>query len=204
MPLCRKSVDAFYLIPQTGPRHLILRITLHCALISDGGSGLCKAIPVHLLCKGKRVIIAGQTEPNLHATVKETGGTDYCLLNTGYPDLDHFINSPNIQRPLQVLKDDPAEFLAKADQKIDINGCCPFLLTLGLLEHSMTLRMQLSKGDSEKTEVIGIALPSDPDDNKKHKNPNALTAGKFMEETAAALEGSDEIQDEPGLTEGQR
>ena len=40
-----------------------------------------------------------------------------------------------MQRPLQVLKDAPEEFLQKADQELDINIRGPMHLALGLLPH---------------------------------------------------------------------
>ncbi|KAB5576300.1 short-chain dehydrogenase [Coniochaeta sp. 2T2.1] len=67
---------------------------------------------------------------------------------------------------------------------------------------SMTLRTQLQQGGAEKIKVIEIAPPTvatdlhrereDPDDNKKHNNPDALTVEEFMEEFAAKLEKGDE------------
>ncbi|KAI7090665.1 short-chain dehydrogenase [Hortaea werneckii] len=57
---------------------------------------------------------------------------------------------------------------------------------------SMNLRTQLAQGGHDNIRVIEIAPPSvgtdlhreraDPDDNKKHKNPNALSVEEFMEE----------------------
>ncbi|KAK3688682.1 putative short-chain dehydrogenases/reductase [Podospora appendiculata] len=67
---------------------------------------------------------------------------------------------------------------------------------------SMNLRTQLRQGGA-KIRVVEIAPPSvgtdlhrdreDPDDNKKHKNPSALTVEVFMDEITAKLERGDEI-----------
>ncbi|KAL4950198.1 hypothetical protein BDW69DRAFT_172650 [Aspergillus filifer] len=232
-------------------------LSFSCALVTGGGGGLGKAIAAYLLSKGKKVIIAGRTESNLRATAEEIGATDYFVLDTGvvdkipefiasitakYPDLDCLVNNAGVQRPLSVLKDDPSEFLAKADQEIDINVRGPMHLTLGLLEHfknrpsgavvmnvssilafvpfsvinpvyngtkawlhfwSMTLRTQLARGGYEKIKVVEIAPPSvgtdlhrdreDPDDNKKHKNPNALTVEEFMEFVSDGLVRGDTV-----------
>ncbi|KAL4968305.1 putative short-chain dehydrogenases/reductase [Aspergillus stella-maris] len=232
-------------------------LSFSCALVTGGGGGLGKAIAAYLLSKGKKVIIAGRTESNLRATAEEIGATDYFVLDTGvvdripdfiakitakYPDLDCLVNNAGVQRPLSVLNDEPSEFLAKADQEIDINVRGPMHLTLGLLKHfkskpngavvmnvssilafvplsvinpvyngtkawlhfwSMTLRTQLAHGGYEKIKVVEIAPPSvgtdlhrdreDPDDNKKHKNPNALTVDEFMESVSDGLENGDTI-----------
>ncbi|KAL4931953.1 putative short-chain dehydrogenases/reductase [Aspergillus undulatus] len=121
-----------------------------CALVTGGGGGLGKAIATYLLSKGKKVIIAGRTESTLRQTAQEIGAADSYVLDTGdisqiptfvqkvttkYPDLDCLINNAGVQRPLSVLNDDPTEFLAKADQEININVRGPMHLTLGLLEH---------------------------------------------------------------------
>ncbi|KAL4935483.1 hypothetical protein BDV06DRAFT_206925 [Aspergillus oleicola] len=232
-------------------------LSFSCALVTGGGGGLGKAIAAYLLSKGKKVVIAGRTESNLRTTAEEIGATDYFVLDTGvvekipefiaaitakYPDLDCLVNNAGVQRPLSVLNDEPAEFLAKADQEIDINVRGPMHLTLGLLEHfkgrpngavvmnvssilafvpfsvinpvyngtkawlhfwSMTLRTQLAKGGYENIRVVEIAPPSvgtdlhrdreDPDDNKKHKNPNALSVEEFMEFVSAGLEKGDTV-----------
>ncbi|KAE8160031.1 hypothetical protein BDV40DRAFT_271574 [Aspergillus tamarii] len=239
-------------------------LTFSCALVTGGGGGLGKAIAAYLLSKGKKVIIAGRTESTLLETAKEIGATDYFTLDTGvvsqippfiktvtakYPDLDCLINNAGVQRPLEALKDDPTDFLAKADQEIDINIRGPMHLTLGLLEHfkskpngatimnvssilgfvpfsvinpvyngtkawlhfwSMTLRTQLARGGYERIKVIEIAPPSvgtdlhrdreDPDDNKKVKNPNALSVEEFMEFFTSALERGDRMI-APGMSQ---
>ncbi|KZL83376.1 short-chain dehydrogenase [Colletotrichum incanum] len=66
---------------------------------------------------------------------------------------------------------------------------------------SMNLRTQLKNGGS-KVRVVEIAPPtvatdlhrerSDPNDNKKENNPNALSVDEFMEEVASKLENGDE------------
>ncbi|KAF7591043.1 hypothetical protein BBP40_002003 [Aspergillus hancockii] len=175
-------------------------LSFSCALVTGGGGGLGKAIAAYLLSKGKKVIVAGQ-----------------------------------------VLKDEPSDFLAKAEQEIDINIRGPMHLTLGPLEHlkgkpnsatimnvssilafvpfsvinpvyngtkawlhfwSINLRSQLERGGYERIKVIEIAPPSvgtdlhrdreDPDDNKKDKNPNALSV-EFMEFVLVALETGDSM-----------
>ncbi|KAE8381883.1 hypothetical protein BDV26DRAFT_56294 [Aspergillus bertholletiae] len=240
-------------------------LSFSCALVTGGGGGLGKAIAAYLLSKGKKVIIAGRTERTLQETAKEIGATDYFTLDTGvasqilpfiktvtakYPDLDCLINNAGVQRPLEVLKDDPSDFLAKADQEIDINIRGPLHLTLGLLEHfkgqpngatiinvssilgfvpfsvinpvyngtkawlhfwSMTLRTQLARGGYERIKVIEVAPPSvgtdlhrdreDPDDNKKDKNPNALSVEEFMGFFATAFERGDSTI-APGMSQG--
>ncbi|OJK02145.1 hypothetical protein ASPACDRAFT_1854141 [Aspergillus aculeatus ATCC 16872] len=232
-------------------------LTFNCALITGGGGGLGKAIASYLLRKGKKVIIAGRTEHTLRQTAQEIGATDYFVLDTGvvaqipafirrltakYPEVDCLINNAGVQRPLDVLEDAPADFLAKADQEIDINIRGPMHLTLGLLEHfrthphgatimnvssilafvpfavinpvyngtkawlhfwSMTLRTQLEKGGYEGIRVVEVVPPSvgtdlhrdrsDPDDNKKHKNPSALTVEEFMEFFVQGLEGGQDV-----------
>ncbi|KAI9925445.1 hypothetical protein ASPWEDRAFT_173116 [Aspergillus wentii DTO 134E9] len=76
---------------------------------------------------------------------------------------------------------------------------------------SMTLRSQLSRAGYEKIKVVEIAPPSvgtdlhrdreDPDDNKKDKNPNALSVEEFMEVVSVGLERGDEVI-APGMSEG--
>jgi len=68
--------------------------------------------------------------------------------------------------------------------------------------HTMNMRTQLAK-EGANIRVVEIAPPSvgtdlhrdreDPDDNKKHKNPNALTIEEFMEEIKPQLEEGKEI-----------
>ena len=67
---------------------------------------------------------------------------------------------------------------------------------------SMNLRTQLEWAGAKKIRVIEIAPPSvetdlhrerdDPDDNKKEKNPDALSVAEFMDEVTRKLEAGDE------------
>ncbi|OJJ43895.1 hypothetical protein ASPZODRAFT_73295 [Penicilliopsis zonata CBS 506.65] len=235
-----------------------------CAVVTGGGGGLGKALSSYLISKGKRVILAGRTESNLRETMEEIGATDYFVLDTGrvdqipsfiaevtkkHPDLDCLINNAGVQRPLQVLKDQPETFLEKADEEININIRGPMHLTLGLLEHfknrpggatimnvssllgfvpfsvinpvyygtkawlhfwTMNLRSQLAKGGYDSIKVIEIIPPAvgtdlhrdreDPDDSKKHKNPNALSIEEFMDIVCPRLERGDEVI-APGMSE---
>ena len=229
-------------------------LNFNCALITGGGGGIGKAIAQYLISKGKKVLIAGRTESNLKSAAAEINAAGYYVLDTGaigslpafiekitreHPELDCLVNNAGVQRPLQVLKDAPAEFLEKADQEIDINVRGPMHLALGLLEHfkgkphgalivnvssvlgfcpfviinpvynatkawlhfwSMTLRTQLA---GTKVRVVEIAPPTvatdlhrereDPDDNKKEKNPDALSVEEFMEEVAEKWERGEDM-----------
>lgn len=238
-----------------------------CALVTGGAGGLGKAISAYLLSKNVKVIIAGRTESKVRTTAHEIGATDYYVLDTGevnkipsfvksllekHPELDCLINNAGVQRPLQVLKDDPSEFLRKADQEIDINIRGPMHLTLALLDHfkskkesgggatiinvssalgfvpfslitpvyngtkawlhswSVNLRTQLHRGGFESIKVIEIVPPAvesdlhrereDPDDNKKHKNPNSLSIEEFMGFVSKGLERGDDVI-APGLAQ---
>jgi short-subunit dehydrogenase involved in D-alanine esterification of teichoic acids len=125
-------------------------LSFYCAIVTGGGGGLGRAIAEYLLGEGKKVIIVGRTESTLRQTAEEIGATDYFVLDTGkidqispfigtilekYPEIDCLINNAGVQRPLRVLRDEPAEFLLKADEEIDINIRGPMHLTLGLLDH---------------------------------------------------------------------
>ncbi|ROW08639.1 hypothetical protein VPNG_06174 [Cytospora leucostoma] len=125
-------------------------LNFNCALVTGGGGGIGKAIAEYFLSKGKKILICGRTEANLASTYKEINCAGYYVLDTGdiskipefiqkitkeHPDLDCLVNNAGVQRPLQVLKDDPAELLAKADNEIDINIRGPMHLAVGLLEH---------------------------------------------------------------------
>lgn len=125
-------------------------LNFQCALVTGGGGGIGRAMAEYFLSKGKKVIICGRTEANLITTHKEIKCAGYYVLDTGdvskipdfvakitkeHPELDCLVNNAGVQRPLQVLKDDPAEFLSKADQEIDINIRGPMHLALGLLSH---------------------------------------------------------------------
>ncbi|KUI53244.1 putative oxidoreductase DltE [Cytospora mali] len=125
-------------------------LNFNCVLITGGGGGIGKGLAQYFLSKGKKVLICGRTESNLISTHKEIKCAGYYVLDTGdishipafiqkitreHPDLDCLVNNAGVQRPLQVLKDDPAELLAKADNEIDINVRGPMHLAVGLLEH---------------------------------------------------------------------
>lgn len=125
-------------------------MNLRCALVTGGGGGIGKALAAHFVARGKKVLLAGRTESNLAEAAREMGAADYYVLDTGdipsipafirkitadHPDLDCLINNAGVQRPLQVLKDKPEDFLSKADQEININIRGPMHLALGLLPH---------------------------------------------------------------------
>ena len=125
-------------------------LNFNCALITGGGGGIGKAIAEYLIYKGKKVLIAGRTESKLADTARDIGAAGYYQLDTGkisslpsfiqkitseHPELDCLVNNAGVQRPLEVLKLKPEEFLEKADQEIDINIRGPMHLALGLLDH---------------------------------------------------------------------
>ncbi|KAI3325500.1 short-chain dehydrogenase [Xylariaceae sp. AK1471] len=121
-----------------------------CALVTEGESGIGRALSEYLISKGKKVLIAGHTQSKLHMTAKAIGAAGYYVLDTEsipeipafikmviseHPDLDCLINNSGVQRPLQVLGQDADNFLTKADQEIDVNIRVPMHLTVGLLPH---------------------------------------------------------------------
>lgn len=224
-----------------------------CALVTGGGGGIGKAISQQLIKDGKKVIIVGRTESNLKSTAKEIGAEAYYVLDTGnissipdfiekliteHPDVDCLINNAGVQRPLDIDKGDPKEFLQKADQEIDINIRGPMHLIMELRDHfkskqnalvvnvssvlgfvpfsiinpvyngtkawlhfwTINLRKQLK---DTNIRIVEIAPPSvgtdlhrdreDPDDNKKHKNPSALTVEEFTEEAMKKWKNGDEL-----------
>lgn len=125
-------------------------LSFNCALVTGGGGGIGRAMAEYFMSKGKKVIICGRTEANLITTHKEIKCAGYYVLDTGdvskipdfvakitkeHPELDCLVNNAGVQRPLQVLKDDTADFLSKADNEIDINIRGPMHLALGLLSH---------------------------------------------------------------------
>lgn len=125
-------------------------LNFNCALVTGGGGGIGRAMAEYFISKGKKVIICGRTEANLKITQKEIKCAGYYVVDTGntskipafieqltkeHPDLDCLVNNAGVQRPLQVLKDDPADFLGKADNEIDVNIRGPMHLAVGLLEH---------------------------------------------------------------------
>lgn len=52
-----------------------------------------------------------------------------------HPDVDCLNNNAGVQKPINVIKNDPDEFLSKAGQEIDINIRGPMHLILQLREH---------------------------------------------------------------------
>lgn len=121
-----------------------------CALITGGGGGIGKALSKYFIAKGKKVLIAGRTESNLQRTAKEIGAAGYYVLDTGsiagispfvkritseHPELDCLVNNAGVQRPLQVREQSGDDFLAQADQEIDINIRGPMHLAVRLLPH---------------------------------------------------------------------
>jgi short-subunit dehydrogenase involved in D-alanine esterification of teichoic acids len=223
------------------------------ALVTGGGGGIGRALSQQLIKDGKKVIIAGRTESNLKSTAKEIGATGYYVLDTGdissipkfverliseHPDVDCLINNAGVQRPLDVNKDDPTEFLKKADQEIDINIRGPMHLAVQLLEHlrskpnalvvnvssvlgfipfsivnpvycatkswlhfwSMSLREQLKDTNVKVVEMAPPTVATDlhrersnPDDNKKESNPNALSVEEFVTEVIGKWKKGDEM-----------
>jgi short-subunit dehydrogenase involved in D-alanine esterification of teichoic acids len=120
------------------------------ALVTGGGGGIGKTLSQQLIKDGKKVIIAGRTESKLKDAAKEIGATAYYTLDTGdissisnfvqqlvkdHPDIDCLVNNAGVQRPLYIAKDDPTDFLDKADQEININIRGPMHLAMLLLEH---------------------------------------------------------------------
>lgn len=125
-------------------------LNFKCALITGGGGGIGRAMAEYFISKGKKVLIAGRTEANLISTQKAIKCAGYYVLDTGdipkipafiekitqdHPDLDCLVNNAGVQRPLRVLQDEPADFLQRADQEIDINVRGPMHLAVGLLPH---------------------------------------------------------------------
>lgn len=128
-------------------------MNFQCVLITGGGGGIGRAMAEYFISKGKKVLIAGRTEANLAATQRQIHCAGYYVLDTGdlaqipaflarltreHPDLDCLVNNAGVQRPLQVLRDDPAAFLARADEEIAINVRGPMHLAVGLLAHLQT------------------------------------------------------------------
>jgi short-subunit dehydrogenase involved in D-alanine esterification of teichoic acids len=120
------------------------------ALVTGGGGGIGKALSQRLIKDGKKVIIVGRTESTLKETAKEIGAAAYYVLDTGdiqsipdfvqkitseHPDVDCLVNNAGVQRPLDASKQEPSEFLQKADQEIDINIRGPMHLILQLRKH---------------------------------------------------------------------
>ncbi|KAK4494615.1 hypothetical protein PRZ48_013971 [Zasmidium cellare] len=126
-------------------------LDFNTALVTGGGGGIGKAMAEYFVSQGKKVIIAGRTEKNLQAAVKDLGNnSSYYVLDTGktdsianfvkkitsdHPDLDCLVNNAGVQRPLDVSQLSPEEFLQKADQEISININGPLHLAIALLPH---------------------------------------------------------------------
>ncbi|KAH7029101.1 uncharacterized protein B0I36DRAFT_374723 [Microdochium trichocladiopsis] len=121
-----------------------------CALVTGGAGGIGRALSEYFISKNIKVIIVGRTESKLQATAKEIGAAAYYVLDTGstkdipgfvaqvtkdHPEIDCLVNNAGIQRPLQVTKDDAADFLARADQELDVNVRGPMHLSLHFLPH---------------------------------------------------------------------
>jgi short-subunit dehydrogenase involved in D-alanine esterification of teichoic acids len=223
------------------------------ALVTGGGGGIGKAISQQLIKDGKKVIIVGRTESNLKATTNEIGAAAYYVLDTGdipsiakfvqkliteHPDVDCLVNNAGVQRPLELLKMDPHEFLQKADQEININIRGPLHLAMELLSHfkskpnavivnvssvlafvpmstinpvyngtkawlhfwSINARQQLR---DTGIKVVEIAPPTvstnlhrertNPDDNKKENNPDALSVDEFIQEVVPKWKNGVEV-----------
>ncbi|KAK1500549.1 short-chain dehydrogenase [Colletotrichum tamarilloi] len=179
-----------------------------CAVITGGGGGIGKVMAEHFISKGKKVIIAGRTESKLQKTAKEIGAVGYYVLDTGkveqipdfvkrvtkeHPDLDCLVNNAGTKESALIIN------------VSSVLGFIPFSIinpvyngTKAWLHFwSMNLRTQL-KNSGSKVRVVEIAPPtvatdlhrerSDPDDNKKENNPDALSVDEFMEEVASKLE----------------
>lgn len=125
-------------------------LNFKCALITGGGGGIGRAMAEYFISKGKKVIICGRTEANLKITQAEIKCAGYYVVDTGdiskipafiekltaeHPDLDCLVNNAGVQRPLRVIEDDPADFLARADNEVDVNVRGPMHLAVGLLAH---------------------------------------------------------------------
>ncbi|KAK4175261.1 hypothetical protein QBC36DRAFT_355243 [Triangularia setosa] len=212
-------------------------LNFQCALITGGGGGTGKALASCFISKGKKVIIAGRTKSNLESTAKEIGAADYYVLDTGktatfpefvsliaqkYRELDCLVNNAGVQKPLEISKLGPTEFLSKpfphfrlkpAALIINVSsvlGFVPFSITnpvyngtkVWLNFWSMNLRTQLRDEPQAKIKVVEIAPPmvgtdlhrdrENPDD-KKEKNPISLAVEEFMQEVAEKLERGEEM-----------
>jgi short-subunit dehydrogenase involved in D-alanine esterification of teichoic acids len=127
--------------------------SIHCVVVTGGAGGIGKALAEYFIAKGKKVLLAGRTESKLRETSEAIGAAGYYQLDTGktadipafvaritadHPELDCLVNNAGVQRPLRIASDDAGDFLAKADEEIDINIRGPMHLVLGLLPHLRT------------------------------------------------------------------
>ncbi|KAG8744131.1 hypothetical protein FRC10_010700 [Ceratobasidium sp. 414] len=131
-----------------------------CALITGGGGGLGKAFAHSLVKRGKKVYLAGRTESNLAATVKEIGAAGYFLVDVGdtaslpafvervvkeAPEVDCVLNNAGIQQPLDFAS---GADLGTADQEININVhlCALFVPHLKQREHACIMNVTSGLG----------------------------------------------------------
>lgn len=149
----RSKVQLFYTnrTPLATSAIMIFKVLdFKCALVTGGAGGIGRAIAKYFLSQGKEVIIVGRTEFILQATSKELNDVPYYVLDTGdataipdfclritqeHPELDCIVNNADIQRPLDVNKMPPEEFLSKADQELFTNIFGPMHLAINLLPH---------------------------------------------------------------------
>ncbi|ODQ52062.1 putative short-chain dehydrogenases/reductase [Saitoella complicata NRRL Y-17804] len=131
----------------------------NCALVTGGGGGLGKAIAQLFLSKGKQVIIAGRTESNLQATVKQLNNPklSYVVLDTSktetfasfvsdllkeHPEVDCLVNNAGIQKPLSFtsLTDSSKidAFTSGAESEIQTNITGVVNLTAHFLPHILS------------------------------------------------------------------
>lgn len=121
-----------------------------CAVITGASGGIGKKMAEWFSSQGKKVILVGRTEETLQKTSQELKNAPYYILDTGkiqdipafvkrvtsdHPEVDCLINNAGVQRPLEVAKLEPEEFLEKADQEISINITGPMHLALLFLPH---------------------------------------------------------------------
>ncbi|KAH8426507.1 uncharacterized protein LDX57_004242 [Aspergillus melleus] len=122
----------------------------------------------------------------------------------------------NIRGPMHLTQRLLEHFKAKPDGAVIVNvssvlGFLPFApinpsyggTKAWLHFWSMNLRTQLQQSGYEKIRVIEIAPPTvetnlhrdreDPDDNKRHNNPNALSIEEFMDDVSAKWEQGEEM-----------
>ncbi|OJD29797.1 short-chain dehydrogenase [Diplodia corticola] len=153
-----------------------------------------------------KVVIAGRTKSNLASTTEKIGAAACYVLGTSatstlssltqmitteHPEADCLVNNAGVQRPLQVLTHDAADFVEPHRAVINVSSVLGFVPISIINPPSINLRTQLRDG---KIKVVGIAPPKvatalhrerdDPDDTKKNKDPNALSVEQSMEEVA--------------------